>query len=120
MFACRELLNVAREAVLQGIESLADIPPQRFWQRAELLAGFVADQKAVARAGIGSASAAALTRLVCHRFRYPQTAVALYPIPRSPHGFLLRPKADASHAEHTPMHRGATVMNPEPAKVRAR
>ena len=48
VFACREFLNVAREAALQGIESLADIPPQRLWQCAELLAGFLTDEKLIA------------------------------------------------------------------------
>jgi hypothetical protein len=50
VLACRKLLNVAREAALQGVKSLADIPPQSFWQGAELLAGFVAEQKVISRA----------------------------------------------------------------------
>jgi hypothetical protein len=50
VFARREFLHVTREARLQGIETLADIPPQRFWQGSELPAGFLADKKAVARA----------------------------------------------------------------------
>jgi hypothetical protein len=50
VFARREFLDVPGEAALQGIKSLADIPPQRFGQGAELLAGFLADKKAVERA----------------------------------------------------------------------
>jgi hypothetical protein len=69
VFARREFLDVTREATLQGIESLADIPPQRFWQGAELLAGFLADEEAIAGTGFGSASAVGLTRLVRHRSR---------------------------------------------------
>jgi hypothetical protein len=81
VFARREFLDVTHEAALQGIESLADIPPQRFWQRTELLSGFLAYEEAIAGTAFGSASAGGLTRLVCHRWRPPRTAVAFYPIP---------------------------------------
>ena len=69
VFAGREFLDITREAALQGIKSLADIPSQRFWQRTELLAGFLTDKKAIAYAGIGFALAVGLRQLVWHRSR---------------------------------------------------
>jgi hypothetical protein len=69
VFARREFLDVTGEPALQGIESLADIPPQRSWQSAELPAGFLTEEKAIACVRTGSPPALEFTRWVCHRSR---------------------------------------------------
>jgi hypothetical protein len=44
-----EFIDVTREAVLQGVEPLTDVAPQRFRRDPQLLASFLADEEAVTR-----------------------------------------------------------------------
>ena len=76
MFARGKLLDVARKSILQGVESLSDVAPQRLWQSAQLLASFLADQEGVshARIGVRFATCFGLARFVCHSWRPPGRA----------------------------------------------
>ncbi len=48
-----EFLDITGQGMLQGVESLADVPSNPFRQRSQLLTSFLADEEAVTHTRIG-------------------------------------------------------------------